>query len=222
VHIEHARPLEPRERERVEATVSQAAPVLAHLRNLAVAEARAATDALTGLANKRACDDTLKRMVAHAGRAVSPLSAIVLDLDHFKQVNDRYGHGAGDDVLAATGGVLEAVLRASDFAGRYGGEEFLVLLPDTDGQGALALAEKLRCAIAAIDAVGVDHEVTASFGVACYPTDALDGDGLVRMADRALYAAKRAGRNRVELAGAADGSEPAQAPVLSPDSPSRA
>lgn len=155
VHIEHERPLEPRERDRVEATVTQSAPVLANLRNLAVAEARAATDALTGLANKRACHDTLKRMVAHAGRTLSPLSAIVLDLDHFKQINDRYGH---------------------------------------------ELAEKLRGAIAAIDPAGVDREITASIGIASYPADAVDGDGLVRMADRALYAAKRAGRNRVELA----------------------
>ena len=106
-------------------SVTQAAPVLANLRNLALAEARAATDALTGLPNKRACADTLKRMVALPGRSVSPLSALLLDLDHFKQINDTFGHGIGDDALAAVGEVISANLRTSDFAGRYGGEEFI-------------------------------------------------------------------------------------------------
>jgi diguanylate cyclase (GGDEF)-like protein len=139
-------------------------------------------------------------MVAQAARIGSPLSAVLLDLDHFKQINDRFGHGAGDDALAAVGGVLTTTLRASDFAGRYGGEEFLILLPDTDSGGALETAEKVRTAIEAIDVPQVDRPITASLGVANYPTDALDSDTLVRMADRALYAAKGAGRNRVELA----------------------
>ena len=139
-------------------------------------------------------------MLAHASRTVSPLSVVLLDLDHFKQINDGYGHGVGDDVLAAVGGALTGGLRASDFAGRYGGEEFLVLLPDTDGQGALDAAEKVRAAIEGIALPNLDRAVTASLGVAAYPTDALDSETLVRMADRALYAAKAAGRNRSELA----------------------
>ncbi len=200
VLVEHPEGLGSEQRDTVSDSVAQAAPVLAHLRNLAVAETRAATDALSGLPNQRACHDNLKRMVAHASRTIAPLSAVVLDLDHFKQINDRYGHGAGDDVLAAVGEVLGDCVRASDFAGRYGGEEFLVLLPDTDSEGALDAAEKVRAAIEKIDLPQVDHAVTASLGVATYPTDALDSDTLVRMADRALYAAKRAGRNRVELA----------------------
>ena len=200
VLVEHPEGLDPGQRERVADSVAQAAPVLANLRNLAIAEMRAATDALTGLPNQRACQDNLKRMVAHASRMVSPISAVLLDLDHFKQVNDRFGHGAGDDVLAAVGEVLTGGLRASDFAGRYGGEEFLILLPDTDTEGALDAAEKVRAAIAKIEVPQVDREITGSLGVATYPTDALDSDTLVRMADRALYAAKGAGRNRVELA----------------------
>ena len=95
--------------------------MLANLRNLAIAEARAATDALTGLPNQRACQDTLKRMLAHASRTMSPLSAVLLDLDHFKLINDRHGHNSGDDVLAAVGEVLAGCVRTSDFAGRYGG-----------------------------------------------------------------------------------------------------
>ena len=200
VLIEHPAPLDREQRDSVSDSVAQAAPVLANLRNLAIAETRAATDALTGLPNRRACQDNLKRLVAHVSRSVSPLSAILLDLDHFKQINDRDGHGAGDDVLAAVGEVLAGSVRASDFAGRYGGEEFLILLPDTEIDGALQTAEKVRAAIQTIDVPKVERQITASCGVAAYPTDALDADTLVRMADRALYSAKGAGRNRVELA----------------------
>ena len=123
VLVEHPSGLRPQERDRVVDSVAHAAPVLANLRNLAIAEIRAATDALSGLPNQRSCQDNLKRMVAHASRAVSPISAVLLDLDHFKQINDRFGHGAGDDVLASVGEVLTGCLRTSDFAGRYGGEE---------------------------------------------------------------------------------------------------
>ena len=113
-------------------TVAQSAPVLANLRNLAIAESRALTDVLTGLANKRSIEDTLKRMSAQAGRTLSPLAAVLLDLDHFKQNNDLFGHDRGDDVLAAVGSTITQTLRDSDVAGRYGGEEFLLLLPDTN------------------------------------------------------------------------------------------
>ncbi len=134
---------------RIKTTVAQAAPVLANLRNLALAEFRANNDSLTGLPNKRATDDTLKRMVAQANRSIAPAGALMLDLDHFKQINDRFGHGKGDEVLAAVGAALPSCLRASDFAGRFGGEEFLILLPDTAVDGALQVAEKIRARIAA-------------------------------------------------------------------------
>jgi diguanylate cyclase (GGDEF)-like protein len=199
VLVQSDQPIPAEQRERVTESVAQAGPVLANMRMLAIAETRAATDALTGLPNARSCNDTLKRMVAHAGRAVSPLSAVLLDLDHFKQINDRFGHGAGDDVLAAVGQVLSGTVRASDFAGRLGGEEFLLLLPDTDRTGALEVAEKVRTAIAQLDIARVEREITASLGIATYPMDAVDGENLLRQADRALYAAKAAGRNRVEL-----------------------
>lgn len=199
VLVQSSRSLDRQEHDRVTESVAQAAPVLANLRTIAIAETRAATDALTGLPNARACHDNVKRMVAHAGRSLSPVTALMLDLDHFKQINDRFGHGAGDDALAATGSALRSLLRVSDFAGRYGGEEFLILLPDTDHVGALALAEKLRSAIEAIEIPAIDREITASIGAATYPLDALDGDALMRKADRALYAAKSGGRNRVEL-----------------------
>ena len=187
-----------RERRRVREAVGQAAPVMANLRNLAIAQLRAATDALTGLPNQRAVQDTLKRMVAQATRTLTPLSALLVDLDHFKQVNDVYGHEAGDAVLAAVGAALGSIGRTDDFVGRYGGEEFLLLLPATDRKEALAVAEALRRSIAAITVPNVDRTVTASVGVAVLAEDAADATTLFRAADRALYAAKRNGRNRVE------------------------
>ena len=123
----------------------------------------------------------------------------MFDLDHFKLVNDVHGHDRGDEVLADVGAAVTACLRGSDFAGRYGGEEFLVLLPGSDRDGALATAERLREAIAAVR-VRDDGIVTASLGVAVMPEDAGEGAELLRCADRALYAAKRAGRDRVESA----------------------
>lgn len=189
---------------RVRESVIQAAPVLANLRNLAIAELRAATDALTGLPNKRAIQDTVKRMAAQASRTVAPLGALFLDLDHFKQINDVAGHARGDDVLAALGAVLRSTLRDSDFAGRFGGEEFLVLLPDTHPAGALAFAERLRTAAAAISVTGLEQRITVSIGVAVLPDHAGDADALLRAADRALYAAKANGRNRVDVANTAD------------------
>ena len=209
-------PFDPGERERVRQSVIQAAPILANQRNLALAERRAASDALTGLPNRRAADEAIKRMLAHAGRTLTPLSAVLLDLDHFKQINDMHGHDRGDKVLASIGQLVATSLRASDFAARYGGEEFLLLLPDTDRGGALEVAEKLRRMIerAEVREVGT---ITASFGVAALPEDAVEPEQLLRKADRALYAAKARGRNRVELAASAPGlgrpSEPPAPPA---------
>jgi diguanylate cyclase (GGDEF)-like protein len=190
------------ERERIADSVNQAAPVLANLRTLAIAETRAATDSLTGLPNRRSAQDTLKRMVAQAGRQLAPLAAIAMDLDHFKRVNDCFGHEKGDDVLAAVGRLLAEAVRESDFAARQGGEEFLLLLPETGREGAVQLAEKLRAAVGRTELPGVDTAVSASFGVAVYPEDAVDAETLLRKADRALYAAKEGGRNRIEVVSA--------------------
>jgi diguanylate cyclase (GGDEF)-like protein len=188
------------ERTRIRQTVAQAAPVLGNLRNLALAERRAATDSLTGLPNRRGLDDTLKLMVAQAARTVSPLAVVLLDLDQFKRVNDLFGHDRGDEILAAVGVALRGSVRESDFVGRYGGEEFLLLLPATDIDGALRVAELVRAAIATVRVEGVDRSVTASAGVAQFPGDGGDPVSIVRAADRALYAAKRGGRDRVHVA----------------------
>jgi diguanylate cyclase (GGDEF)-like protein len=139
------------EEDQIRESVGQAAPVLANLRNLAVAEIRAATDGLTGLPNKRAVTDALKRTVAQASTTQAPLALLLLDLDHFKQINDARGHAVGDQVLASVGAVLRGVLRGRDFAGRNGGEEFAVLLPDTEMADALAIAERIRAELATVD-----------------------------------------------------------------------
>jgi diguanylate cyclase (GGDEF)-like protein len=204
VLVENAETLDKDEHGRIKTSVTQAAPVLANLRTLALAEFRANNDSLTGLPNKRATDDTLKRMVAQANRSITPLTAIMLDLDHFKQINDQCGHGKGDEVLAAVGAALTSCLRESDFAGRFGGEEFLVLLPDTGVEGAVQVAEKMRLTVASISVAGVDRAISVSLGVADLLEHAGNAAGLVREADRALYGAKAAGRNQTVVSRVGD------------------
>jgi diguanylate cyclase (GGDEF)-like protein len=177
-------------------TVARAAPVLANLRNLAIAESRAATDALTGLPNRRSVDEALLRMLALAGRTKTHVSIGLLDIDHFKQINDNYGHDRGDDVLAALGALLRDEIRASDFSGRNGGEEFVFFLPDTGRAEAVNTAEKIRTSIHKLQIVGIDRPITASIGVATYPEDASSPEALMRAADSALYSAKNNGRDR--------------------------
>ncbi len=200
VLVSRPTPYSEAEEQRIGESVSQAAPVLANLRNLAVAEILAATDGLTGLPNKRAVTDALKRTFAQATMTNAPLALVMLDLDHFKQVNDQHGHAVGDQVLAGIGAALRGVLRARDFAGRNGGEEFSVLLPDTEIAAALEIAERIRATIAEITVPGTDVPVTASLGVAGFPDHGSTLERLERLADAALYVAKRQGRNRVELA----------------------
>jgi diguanylate cyclase (GGDEF)-like protein len=200
VLVEHVHPMAERTAGQVVDSVADAAPVVANLRNLAIAELRAATDGLTGLPNQRAVHDTLKRMVAQAGRTVEPLAVILFDLDRFKQINDSFGHARGDDVLAAVGDAAAHAVRGSDFAGRLGGEEFALLLPGTGHAGAMKVAENVRAAIGSLQVSGVERAITASFGVAVLPDDAADAESILRVADRALYQAKSNGRDRVEVA----------------------
>ena len=209
VLLNHAAAYTEAEQQRIRDSVGQAAPVLANLRNLAVAEIRAATDGLTGLPNKRAVTDAMKRLFAQASTTASPLALLLIDLDHFKQINDQWGHPVGDQVLASMGAVLRSVLRVRDFAGRNGGEEFAVLLPDTGIPAALEIAERIRAAITEISLPGTDVSVAASLGVVGFPDHATTLDRLERLADAALYIAKRQGRNRVELADPAATDSPA-------------
>ncbi|MFN6994825.1 MAG: diguanylate cyclase [Aquincola tertiaricarbonis] len=153
-------------------------------------------DALTGLPNRRAADERLQSEVARHRRSQLPLALLVLDIDHFKRVNDQHGHAVGDTVLAEVAQVLQRTLRTTDFVARTGGEEFIVLLPDTDAAGGLLAAEKLRAAVQAhpIAAVGT---VTVSVGLATRAEAFRDAAAATHAADVALYSAKRSGRNRV-------------------------
>jgi diguanylate cyclase len=175
---------------RVTERTAQLAQANAHLDRLAH------QDALTGLLNRRAADQLLTRELAHHRRHRRPLALLMVDIDHFKRINDSHGHAVGDRVLAAVAHAFGPVLRSSDAAARFGGEEFVVLLPETDAAGAVAVGEKLRAAIAALELAPVAR-VTVSVGAAV----AAEGNpqDLLRRADAALYEAKSGGRNRVVL-----------------------
>ncbi len=159
--------------------------------------AQATTDPLTGLANHRTFHERLRTEAARSRRSGAPLGLVLLDIDRFKLVNDTHGHQCGDEVLRIIAGLLADDARGTDVAARLGGEEFALLLADTDEEGALAVAERLRATIAAATVPGPGR-ITASFGVATLAADG-DADELVRAADRALYAAKGAGRDRCVL-----------------------
>jgi diguanylate cyclase (GGDEF)-like protein len=161
-------------------------------------QALSATDALTGIANRRTFDERLAVEVARANRYNTPLALVMLDLDHFKELNDRFGHLAGDEVLRRVAAILEREKRMGDLVSRFGGEEFAAILPHTDANAAVAWAERVRQLLSSTQVrseAGV-FSVTASFGVAgAGPRE--EGERLIEEADRALYGAKRIGRDRV-------------------------
>jgi diguanylate cyclase (GGDEF)-like protein len=164
----------------------------------------ARTDPLTGLANRRHFDEQLTRIVSESLKYGAPASLIVADVDHFKKVNDTYGHEAGDEVLKTIARIFMSCIRAEDVCARYGGEEIAILLPETTVARAHEVAERVRRAIASSAVQHKENEipVTASFGVAGYPESTGLRDGLFPAADRALYVAKDRGRNCVSLAAA--------------------
>jgi diguanylate cyclase (GGDEF)-like protein len=163
----------------------------------------ASHDALTGLANRRSAEERLEAAYADAQRHHEPLSVLLLDLDHFKRVNDRHGHAAGDQVLKAVGRILHQELRGGDLGARHGGEEFLVLLPHCTGGQAVEIAERIRERIAAmrIHVDGKILRITVSIGVSSLVADESVATLMVR-GDAALYAAKAGGRNRCVAAAA--------------------
>jgi two-component system, cell cycle response regulator len=158
------------------------------------------TDALTGLDNRRQLNERIDEMFAHAKRLDEPFSLVMADLDKFKSVNDTYGHQAGDEVLKQLAAILREEAREIDRVGRYGGEEFMLLLPGAEPDDACAFAERVRNRIAGhtFSFPGGTLTRTASFGVASWPHEKIrEADDLVRSSDDALYVAKETGRNRV-------------------------
>jgi len=159
-------------------------------------------DGLTGLLNRRFWESCLKKEFARHQRYDRTASIVIFDIDHFKSVNDTYGHQFGDDVIRMVAQITREHARESDFAGRYGGEEFVVLLPDTDLQGAAHFAERLRKAIEtrALDFQGQPKNFTVSLGVASLEPEMQAHQQLIEKADQALYRSKESGRNRTTLA----------------------
>lgn len=196
----------------LELIAQQAAIALERARLYEQMERLSLTDALTGIANRRHIERHLEIEFARAKRYNYPLSAIMLDIDHFKRFNDIHGHLTGDRVLQGLARLLTNIARASDLVGRYGGEEFLIICAYTDLNGALALAERIRRAVeqtAFESREGEKLHITISAGVATFPEDAQDSVGLIEAADKALYVAKQTGRNKVcayrDIKGSGDG-----------------
>lgn len=162
----------------------------------------AMTDGLTSMGNRRALDETLENHVVQGHRYNQPLSLLLLDLDHFKQINDTLGHAAGDEILSQVSERIDAQIRSCDQGFRYGGEEFAILLPHTGQEAAHQVAERLRRALREhpMHYAGRALSITASIGIAALRGDD-SPDALLRTADSALYAAKNSGRDRVRIAG---------------------
>ena len=181
--------------------VSLASSALNSIRLLAASRDRALRDSLTRLHNRRFLAEYLPKQVSQALRSKAPLCALMLDIDHFKRFNDEHGHDTGDRVLTAFADCLQSEVRESDMVVRYGGEEFMILLPDTPYEQACLKGERIRAAVADMrlrDAgLPVQMRITTSIGVACLPEHAADGDRLIHAADQALYKAKSEGRDRV-------------------------
>ena len=160
---------------------------------------QARLDALTGLANRRAFDESLARECARARRTQLPLCLVLLDIDHFKQINDQYGHAAGDKVLRDFALLCQQSIRDTDLLGRYGGEEFILVLPEIDLQTAILSAERIRMTVAQYNFTltsGTVLQLSCSIGIAMYLPERDDLDKLLLRADQALYQAKHQGRNR--------------------------
>jgi diguanylate cyclase (GGDEF)-like protein len=189
----------------VASTAEQISLALERYRFLAVVQRQASVDDLTGLYNHRFLIDSLGQQVARAERLGTPLAILMLDIDHFKALNDTHGHHAGDLALITFADTVVGSVRRADLAARYGGEEFVVLMPNTSTHEAFRVAEKIRLAVAATDVELPDRppvRVTVSIGVAAYPEDTVSASELFTLADGALYQAKRTGRDRTCIAAA--------------------
>lgn len=197
----------------LELLIARARTLLDYKNFLDTYKEAANTDHLTGLANRRRFERQLEREVTRTKRYGRPFCLLLIDIDHFKVVNDTHGHPTGDEVIMQLASTLQAGTRGIDTAARVGGEEFAVILPETEIAGGLEVANRLRESIAKMELPAEVGRVTASIGIAEYPASAADGSGLYAAADAALYGAKRAGRNRVISAELAPMSENDSAPL---------
>lgn len=194
-------PYEPHDLALLRALADSSAVALRNADLLDRLRAQATIDPLTGCHNRRGFDELLAVEMSRAQRYGRPMCLVLLDIDHFKRINDDFGHEAGDHALQRIGRTVRHAFRATDSACRYGGEEFAVIFPETPKDEALKLAERLRRTIESLAPTEASpRQMTASLGVAAYPEDGATAADLLRAADRALYRAKTLGRNRVEAA----------------------
>jgi diguanylate cyclase (GGDEF)-like protein/PAS domain S-box-containing protein len=199
------RPARPIDR-RLHALTDRVGPALANLKLRDALREMALRDGLTGLYNRRYLEDALIRELHRAERGAKPVSVVMIDIDHFKQFNDNFGHDAGDFVLSALARAIAKSIRPSDIACRYGGEELAIVLPDASLECAQERIAQIRVAIRNTNPTHLGQALpppTASFGIAVYPKDGTMAADLLRAADQALYRAKQAGRDRVCVAGQA-------------------
>ncbi len=197
----HGRTFDEQELEPAKLFANMAAIAIQNARSYEEMERQAISDGLTGIHNYRHFRETLEATISRAERYDETFCLLMMDLDHFKAVNDTIGHQAGDDVLRTVADVLRGCSRASDYQARYGGEEFVMLLPQTGLSEASTLAERVRSQVAEIAVGHPGLHVTMSIGVASFPDSAHDSDGVLAAADAALLRAKARGRDRVCLAG---------------------
>ena len=194
-------PYEPHDLALLRALADSSAIALRNAELLDRLRAQATIDPLTGCHNRRGFDEILQMEVARAKRYGRPLSLVLLDIDHFKRINDDFGHEVGDHALQRIGRAVRHTFRNTDSACRYGGEEFALIFPETPKDEGGKLAERLRILVGSLPPnAEVPRALTASFGVACFPDDAETIPDLIRAADRALYQAKTNGRDRCEMA----------------------
>ena len=189
--------------QRLRAMTDRVGPALANLKLRDALRELALRDGLTGLYNRRYLDDVLNRELYRAERSGQPVSVLMIDIDHFKHFNDKYGHDVGDFVLSAVARAIMKRIRPSDIACRYGGEEFAVGLPEASLECARGRAEQMRLAMRDTNLTHLGQTLpapTASFGVAVYPTNGTKSTDLLKAADQALYRAKKEGRDRVCVA----------------------
>jgi two-component system cell cycle response regulator len=185
-------------REMLGVIANQVATSMQNARMYEVVEEQATTDGLTGLVNHRTFQERFSAMLGRAERRSFAVSLLLTDIDHFKKVNDTYGHPTGDEVLRRVAAILRASARKIDITARYGGEEFAIVLEGTDRAGARQLAERIRQEVAqqTFASPKGNFQATLSIGVACYPDDAREKADIIARADQSLYAAKDGGRNR--------------------------
>jgi len=205
VRIEAAKDLWTPDRQRLlESYLSGAASALSNLRLLDRMKQQANIDMLTGLYNRRFLEDYARKLFAIAKRREQPVGMIMLDLDRFKGFNDAYGHEIGDRILRHFAKTLTASMRETNLASRYGGEEFIVILPDTSAQASMLVAERLRKAVMAMVVPSNSEKplphLTVSVGVAAFPEHGRSLEEMIQASDKALYESKRNGRNRVTVA----------------------